>query len=330
MRYAMRLVAAAVLAAVSCVTARAQTDQQFSQYYEVPAYYNAGAIGTGDLVRIRGGAKLQWVGIDRAPQTFAAMADMPVRLGAKQRIGVGLLMQQESAGLYSNLNIGAQVAYKLNLRKLGTLSIGVQVGYVDEGFKGSKVDLPDEDDYHQGSDDAIPTQDIRGGALDLGLGLYYTHPRFWAGLSATHLNSPSVKMNAESGGEGESARNYQFDMPRTLYLMGGCNIQIKNTLFEVIPSLMVKTDLTFWSGEVTARVRYNKFISGGVGYRYNDAVYATVAAEFKGFFLGYAYDYPMSAVSKASSGSHEIVAGYSLKLDFSEKNKNKHKSIRIL
>lgn len=35
-------------------------------------------------------------------------------------------------------------------------------------------------------------------------------------------------------------------------------------------------------------------------------------------------------IVKASSGSHEVFLGYSLKLDLSDKNKNKHKSIRIM
>jgi len=52
--------------------------------------------------------------------------------------------------------------------------------------------------------------------------------------------------------------------------------------------------------------------------------------EYKNFFLGYSYEYPLSAIAKASSGSHEIVAGYQLKLDFSQKNKNRHRSIRIM
>lgn len=93
---------------------------------------------------------------------------------------------------------------------------------------------------------------------------------------------------------------------------------------------MVKSDLTFYTGEITGRVRYNKFLSVGIGYRYNDAVMIMLGAEFKNFYLGYSYDYATSAISRASSGSHEIFAGYSLKLDLSEKNKNKHKSIRIM
>ena len=94
--------------------------------------------------------------------------------------------------------------------------------------------------------------------------------------------------------------------------------------------MLVKSDFDTTRAEITGRVRYKKFITAGVGYRYDDAVVAMIGAEYKGFFIGYSYDYPTSAISKASSGSHEIFAGYSLKLNMSEKNKNKHKSIRIM
>ncbi len=78
------------------------------------------------------------------------------------------------------------------------------------------------------------------------------------------------------------------------------------------------------------RATYNRFLSFGLGYRYKEAVSAMISAEFKNFFIGYAYDYPLSALGKASSGSHEVVIGYNVKLNFGEKNKNKHRSIRIM
>ncbi len=252
---------------------------------------------------------------------------MPFKLFGK-RFGVGLVMQQESLGLFKNMTVGAQVAYKQKLFK-GTLSIGAQIGFIDQSFKGSEVYIPDDDDYHQSTDDAIPKQDIRGNTFDMGLGVFYSHKWFWAGLSATHLNSPSVRLNAESGENGNE-KNYEFQMGRTLYFMGGSNIPIKNTLFEVIPSVLLKSDFTFTTWEATARCRYNKFLTAGVGYRWEDAVYVVLSAEFKGFYLGYSYDYPTSAIARASSGSHEIFAGYSLKLDLSDKNRHRHKSVRIM
>lgn len=311
--------------------ASAQTDAQFSQYYEVPTYYNPAAAGRTDFLRIRGGARMQWVGIDNAPMTFAATADMPFKF-INKRFAAGILMSQESIGLYKTLMLDGQIGYKFK-KFGGEFTAALQIGMYDQSWKGSEVFLPDNDDYHQGTDDGIPTTDIHGTALDLGLGLWYEHKRFWAGLSCNHLTSPTIALNAESasgGSETSGELRYEFQARRTLYFMAGGNIPVKNTLFEILPSLMVKSDFLFTTGEITARARYNKFLSFGVGYRWNDAVIATVAAEIKNFYIGYSYDYATSAINRASMGSHEIFAGYSLKLDFSEKNKNRHKSIRIM
>ncbi len=75
-KYCRSFSVACGLCAVAVCTA--QTDAQFSQYYEAPSFYNPAAIGLTDFVRIRAGARLQWVGVDNAPQTFAGVADMPV------------------------------------------------------------------------------------------------------------------------------------------------------------------------------------------------------------------------------------------------------------
>ena len=67
----------------------------------------------------------------------------------------------------------------------------------------------------------------------------------------------------------------------------------------------------------------------GVG-SFEFAISAMLAVEIKNFFVGYSYDYAISDISKVSNGSHEIFAGYKLKLNLGDKNKNKHKSIRIM
>lgn len=321
---AKKIVAAGILLAVASTDAKAQVDAGFTQYFEVPSYYNPAAIGLTDYLRIRGGSRLQWMGIPKAPKTFLANADMPVKLFGK-RIGVGLVMQQESMGLYNNLTLGAMGAYKLKLLK-GELSVGFRIGLFDESFRGSEVILPDDDDYHQSADDAIPTTDVHGTAFDASLGAYYKHPLFWVGISATHINQPTVNMSTD----GTEAKQYEFKAGCSFYFMGGGNIPIKNTLFEVQPSVLVKTDFTFTTAEITARLQYNRFFYGGLAYRYNDAVALLLGANFKNFFVGYSYDYPISDIAKASTGSHEIWLGYSMKLDLGEKNRHRHKSIRIM
>ncbi|MDE5800397.1 MAG: type IX secretion system membrane protein PorP/SprF, partial [Paramuribaculum sp.] len=86
------------------VVASAQTDQQFTQYYQVPSLYNPAAIAKTDNIRVRLGGRLQWMGIDNAPRGFVLAADMPFKL-INKRWGVGLVAQQESAGLFRNMTI---------------------------------------------------------------------------------------------------------------------------------------------------------------------------------------------------------------------------------
>lgn len=305
----------------------AQSDPQLTQYWAVPTYFNPAATGDTDFIRIRGGARLQWIGIENAPKSFLATADMPLKIG-KQRIGLGIDFSQESLGLFSNLLANVQASYKRNMLK-GRLSVGIQIGYYNSAFKGSKVYVPDDDDYHQGADQSIPTTDISGNSIDFSAGVRYTHKYFSVGISGLHLLQPTVKMQVE-GSESTESQQFETELTRALYFTADGNIPIKNSLFVLQPSLLVRTNFSDFSADVTARAVYNKFISFGVGYRWNDAVSVMVGAEFKNFFLGYAYDYPLSAIAKGSSGSHEIIAGYQLKLDFSEKNRNKHRSIRIM
>ena len=309
-----------LVAWVSVPTLKAQVDNQYTQYYMVPGYYNPSAIGNTDYIHITLGSRAQWVGIKHAPLSFVGLADMPFKF-LNKRFATGVSINQTSMGLYSGLNASAQLAYKHRLFG-GTLSGGFQVGLVNEKFKGSEIiEIGGEE-----ADDAIPKTDVSGNALDLGVGLHYQHKYWWAGISATHLTEPSVEMKAE----GNEEDLYIFEAGRTYYFMAGGNIPIKNTLFELQPSVFVKTDFNLFQAEATMRVRYNKFITGGVAYRHNDAVSLVAGVEIKNFVVGYSYDYPISDISKATSGSHEVFVNYNVKLNLGEKNKNKHKSIRLM
>ena len=319
MKAVKHIIIITTLLVITHFTALAQVDAQLTQYWAVPAYYNPAATGNIDFIHISAGARLQWVGVRHAPMTFMAMADMPFKFLGR-RWGTGVVLQQESMGLYKSVHAHAQLAWKKQMLG-GTLSVGLQPGMINETFDGTKVIMPEGDEEHQGTDDAIPTGTVGGTAFDISGGVMFTHKWFWASASVAHITAPTITMKVENDEE----KQYEFDAGRVFYFMAGSNIPIKNTLFEVMPSVMVKSDLQFWQAEATARVRYNKFLSLGVGYRYNDAVSVMVGADYKNFFFGYSYDYTTSAI-RTSGGSHEVF----LKLDMGEKNRNSHKSIRIM
>lgn len=323
MKAVKHIIALVVIFTMSSLAARAQVDAQLTQYWAVPAYYNPAATGNIDFIHISAGARLQWVGVRHAPMTFMAMADMPFKFLGR-RWGTGVVLQQESMGLYKSVHAHAQLSWKKKMLG-GTLSVGVQPGMINETFDGTKLIMPDGDEAHQNTDDAIPTTAVSGTAFDISGGVMFTHKWFWASASVAHITAPTITMKVENNEE----KQYEFDAGRVYYFMAGSNIPIKNTLFEVMPSVMVKSDFQFWQAEATARVRYNKFLSLGVGYRYQDAVSIMVGADYKNFFFGYSYDYTTSAI-RTSGGSHEVFLQYNVKLDMGEKNRNSHKSIRIM
>ena len=323
------LLTAVWMATFQCSLMAQTTDVIIAQYYEAPTLYNPAATGTTDYLRIRGGARLQWLGIENAPKEFLATGDMPFQIG-KKRIGVGVTVDQESLGLFRNLGVTAQASYKFNLFK-GQLSIGVQGTYFNQKFKGSDVIIPDDDDYHDSGDEAIPTQDVSGSVFDLGAGVWYTRGQWWVGVSGLHLLQPTVRMKIEStSGDSADMEYFETERTRTLYFMTGGNIRIKNTLFELQPSLLVASDFSDITGEADLGLRYNQMFALSVGYRWKSALKLGLSAEIKNFFIGYAYEYPLSSIAKASSGSHELLAGYRLKIELTKTTRNKHRSIRLM
>lgn len=303
---------------LTCVSlTRAQYDVRLSQYFQAKPYYNPASVGATEDLNILALARMEWVGIKGAPLSFFAMADMPLTLGKTQH-GVGIVLLTESIGLFQNTHVGLQYAYKQKLFG-GTISGGFQIGLVNQSFDGSKVEMV-ESEYHQQTDEAIPTSQVSGMGFDMNFGLFYTHKKFYAGIGMAHLIEPELQL-------GENAYSY---IGRTYNFMGGYNIQLPNPLFELQPSVFLLTDLQSFHTDITARLEYNKMFNGGVSYRINESVGILFGVKIGRFQAGYAYDFPITALGQATSGSHELCVRYSLKLKKTKTGKNRHKSVRIL
>ncbi|MDE6856798.1 MAG: type IX secretion system membrane protein PorP/SprF, partial [Muribaculaceae bacterium] len=197
-----------------------QSDPLYTQAWALPTLYNPAAAGSTDWLRIRGAARLQWVGIDNAPKSFTAAADIPFKL-LNRRWGGGVNVTQEGIGLFSNTYVNGQLSGRLKKLFGGELTIGVQVGYFGSSFRGSDVYIPDDDDYHDSNDPAIPTQDVGGGTVDFGIGLQYMHPKFHVGVSMLHPAAPKVKLNTKgTTSSSATSDNHEFEtyVNRVLYL----------------------------------------------------------------------------------------------------------------
>ncbi len=313
-----------LLILISAVCSHAQTDILLTNYDRVPAYYNPGASGSTDYLRVALAGRLQWVGVDGAPKSFVLSSDMPVAL-RDNRLGAGINVSIDKAGLFSNTAISAQAAWNMPIGKT-QLGIGLSAGYAGTRFKGSKSTLPEG-----GNDNTTPTTltDMRGNAVDFSAGAWFSTRNFYAGVAFIHILSPRIELKASQQAS-ETAANYEIQLPRTFNFMVGGNIALKNTLFELQPSCIVLTDFSTFTAEATLRGVYRKFLRAGIGYRWKESIGVMLGAEIKGFFFGYAYDIALSKIARAGSGSHELILAYHLKLNLSGRNKHRQSSIRLL
>ncbi len=318
-----RLLVLATITVAVAVGAWAQTDAAFSHFWVGPGYYNPAAAGEHSAIHINLGSRMQWVDFRHAPMNFFITVDMPYKL-MEQRFGVGVKAEYERIGLFSNTRIGAQIAWKRRFGK-NTLSVGIQPGIFSQTFLGHERILPDDGEI-KSNDEAIPNIDVSGTAFDANVGVFFSNPRYWAGIAVTHITAPEIELKQSR----ESLDIYAFDVNRGYYFMGGGNIPINNTLFEIQPSGMFAMYQKAWTAQIATMLRYNRMLNVGVGYRWKDAVTAFIGVNLKDAYIGYAYDYPVSAISKATFGSHEVFVTYKVKLDDREKNKNKQKSVRLM
>lgn len=295
----------------------AQNDVQTSMYWATPTLYNPATAGSDSALHVNAFDRMQWVGVEGAPQTFFASVDAPLKLNRK-RLGVGATVLNDQAGLFKTTYVSAQLNYSLSLFG-GRLALGVQPGFVNQSFSGGEVFIPSGDAW-EGSDPSIPRSDVAGKGFDLGLGAYYEYGPWYGGIGVQHLNRAELEL-----------ADYAYSqLQTTLYFHAGGNIPLKRTLFILQPSVLVKTTFQFTQCDFTLRALWNHKFWGGLSYRPNDAVVVMLGANIGSVSLGYAYDIGTSRFGMASGGSHEIMAGWTMPIELDKKTKHGRKSIRIL
>ena len=291
----------------------AQQDVSFAHYWAMEPSFNPAAIGKTSLINVTGAYAMSLAGFENNPKTMFVAGDMPFYFMNGYH-GVGLQLMSDDIGLFKHQRLTAQYAYKQPLLG-GTLSIGLQAGLLSEKFKGSGLDLRDDDPH-------LLTADVTGTALDLAAGLYYQHRDWYAGLSVLHALEPEVELGEKS----------IIDIARTYYFTGGYNIRLHNPFFTIHPSVLARTDGVGYRVDVTARVKYSyekRLLYAGVAYSPTNSVTALIGGNFHGISIGYSYEAYTSALS-FKHGSHELFVGYQTELDLIKKGRNKHQSVRIL
>lgn len=311
--------------------AKAQTDMALNHHFMAMNAYNPASVGMKNELGLTALYRLQWLGFETgAPKSMFVAADRPFKFGKTQH-GAGILfLNDEKSTLYKDMYAALQYAYKRKLGK-GTLSFGVQGGLLNKAFLGTKAKPVPEDieasTDHSKEDELIPKEDVNAKTFDFALGVFYSTDTYYIGIASTHLLAPEMELD----------EHLTQKVNRGYNLMAGYNIKLKNPLIELQPSMFMQTDLQMHMCDLTMRAVYKKMFNGGIGARLGDSFHGVqvngmlyLGANIGKFRVSYAYEYPFSALSKVSMGSHEAAITYRLHLNKPKAERNRHKSIRIL
>ena len=304
---------------INVAVAFSQTEMQVSQYMFQHPIINPAAAGESGMVQMAGLHHLQWIGVQNAGSTTLFSINTPLKFSGKSEHGAGLKFRNDVSGQYYFQNAHLQYAYKKKILQ-GMLSAGVDIGFVNVGFRGDSVNLRDVKlgDYHRSDDTFIPSTDVSGMSFDASFGVWYSSPKFYVGVSWMNLTQPNLYWT--------DTREYK--LLSTFYFTGGYNYQLANPKFVLKPSALVKTDLISTQVDLSANLEYNNAYWGGLAYRLQNAVVILLGVRVPiGLNIGYSFDIPISRLG--GWGSHELCLVYEIEYVFN-KHKHKYKSIRIL
>lgn len=303
-----------IVLCLRCVGASAQYDASYSHYWAMETAYNPAAAGKAPKLNVVGSYSIDFAGFENNPRTAYVGADMPLYF-LKAYHGVGISLMNDQIGLFTHQKVALQYAYRHKLFG-GQIAAGIQVGMLAEKFDGSKLDL------EESGDPAFPKSDANGNSIDLGAGLYYTHGRWYVGVSGQHLNAPLIEIGETN----------ELQIDATYYLTGGYNIKLRNPFLTIPVSVLGRYDGNAYRADISARLVYTnekKMLYGGVSYSPTNSVTALVGGSFHGVNLGYSYEYYTTGIGPGN-GSHGLFVSYQTDINLFKKGKNKHKSVRYL
>ncbi|WP_251623527.1 PorP/SprF family type IX secretion system membrane protein [Odoribacter lunatus] len=300
--------------------ANAQQESQFSQNMYNHMTVNPAFAGIRGNWAVSGIYRNAWQKMEGAPETYAFNVDAPLRIKNVDG-GAGISLLSDKWGMITNLRMMLNYSYKCTL-SFGVLNVGARIGMINTKIEGEYY-IPGGEGFTSPEDDPA----LNGGRVDVskimfdaGIGVFLSADKYYAGVSLDHLPKPDMTI----GSTGKMFWN------RNLFLTGGYTITL-SPVFDVQPSVFVKTDFSDWQYSVNAHLLFKKIYWGGVAYRAKDAVAFLGGLELKnGILVGYSYDLNIASnVGSHIGGSHEVSLTYCFGLSLGKREKI-YKSVRFL
>lgn len=300
---------------MTTMTAIAQNEVTFIHYWETETYFNPAAVGNSGLLNVGAAYTVDFSGSSVNPRAGYVGADMPLTMLPGGN-AVGVSVYDHKLGALRHQRYAAQYAYRFKIGR-SSLSLGLQGGLLTERMTGEATTM----DSNSG-ESTTEGDNYRGEAFDLAAGVYYSAPNWYVAVSAQHLNSPVVNV----------ADQTDIKINPAYYFTAGYSIKLINPFVKIQPSVLLRGEKRYSRADLSCRATYtasDKSLYGGASYSPDHSVTLFAGGSYKGFRLGYSYEFHTAGVQK-HSGSHGFMAGWQTDLKLDKKTQHKQKSVRLL
>lgn len=280
--------------AITGFLGRAQNDVQFTHFMYNKLSFNpayAGSKGSFDLLGLY---RKQWSGIEGAPSTAAFSVHAPFSGG---RNAMGVIFTADEIGKVKTSAVDLMYAYHIKVTENSKLSLGLQGRIEQANLLWSKAEPTDLIDF------SIPNTNESSFAPNFGFGAYYYAKNYFVGLSIPRLLKNALFLDRSEKVEQENSKTY--------YLNAGTIFRLSAKL-KLMPSFLVS-----YNGNAPVDLDLNanflilEKVIAGMSYRMGDSIDGLIGFQFNnGMRIGMAMDFTTSELTEFTSGSFEIMLGY--------------------
>lgn len=238
----------------------------------------------------------QWIGFKDAPKSSALSIHAPID---NDRIGLGLLIEKSSIGIYKETSFIGNYAYRMQLHD-GKLALGVGFGLTLYNIGWNELVVADANDLQLINNPTSAT------LPEFSAGLYYYTKKYFIGISVPSFLSHEWDENAYKIKNNFSNYNYFFT--------GGYEVEITSQV-KIMPSLLIKYHPNnMIQIDYNAQINLKDKVWLALGYRNKNMLAGMIQCQLNyQLRMAYSYDFDIGTVGKYKNGSHELVLNYVFK-----------------
>jgi len=301
--------------------------------------FNPAYAGSKDFLSVNILYREQWWGLNQgfgddsfkfSPTTQTFALQTPIG----KRVSIGGTLINDRIGARSSTTANFVYAYHFPFAK-GRLSVGLQMGLINWRADWNKLNFKDPQAFDPIYAETNPTRMVP----NVGAGLYYYAPKFYAGFSIPHIIENDLREFIPEIDSDNSRNGDRFY--RHYYFMTGAAIELAGKSLIFKPSLLIKnvgllSDFSpnqqtisqvgapteydidfsllfsevFWLG-IAYRSAFEVPLFGGTSSNDSADIWFSFILN-NGMRIGAAYDFTLTALGNNTQGSFELMLGYDL------------------